>query len=79
MTDEPKNTPEDACIGCRFFERVTGFGADAYGNCRRHAPSPNLRVHWYAPDAPPSTSDDARRAVWPIVQGGEWCGEFTAR
>lgn len=61
--DEREPTPK--CGTCRFFERELR-AEEGEGHCRRHAPSP---VHHSDPD-------DLWPVIWPIVDAGEWCGEW---
>lgn len=55
--------PKPTCASCRFFD-----GGSEQGYCRRHAPVGSI--------------DDARRwscgavVCWPIVEAGDWCGEY---
>lgn len=53
------------CGNCRYFDVV---GEQAFGACRRRAPSP--------------CRDDENlypTAYWPEVASEEWCGEWGAR
>jgi len=59
---------KDNCETCRMW-RVVREGD--YGQCRRHAPTPEVEA--YIDDEPKQWSR------WPITVSSEWCGEFEAR
>jgi len=70
--------PGDRCWRCKFFDPAEQVTSDETrlgdfvsithnleGDCRRHAPRPLL-----------DTETIDRGAIWPWVQGRDWCGEF---
>lgn len=50
------------CSGCRFFEPPRH---GSRGECRRHAPVPS-----------PDNGGPPPRPSWPLVDPGDWCGEY---
>ncbi len=71
---------EPECGNCQFFRRDDGTPEEEpEGECRRHSPRVVLgmtrrrkvdRTHGDS-ELYPET------AVWPLVQGGDWCGEYS--
>jgi hypothetical protein len=60
-------TPE--CRDCRFWAAI----GVSFGECRRHAPAPaQIRDD-------DTTSPTRLRALWPVTQEIDFCGEFSAR
>lgn len=57
------------CESCLFWEQHDG----PRGVCRRHAPTPLMRVG-IPYDA--TRNADWRDAVWPTTDEGDWCGEY---
>lgn len=56
-----------ACETCRFFAAYElGYQSDDAGECRCFAPTARLG----------SLGNSGRRASWPVVALGDWCGEY---
>lgn len=55
---------ERYCVNCRYFWRHRGDSEE--GSCRRRAPKPGLGAVAFC-------------ARWPLVDGGDWCGEWDDR
>jgi hypothetical protein len=58
----------ERCETCRFWYLVTDEA-----ECRRHAPLPVQTDQ--LPDGQ-NTDADGYRAVWPITNNHDWCGEY---
>ena len=59
-------TMTGACKDCRFSQDFDGAG---FHECRRHAP-------WAGVSRDATAANQF--AVWPMVAGRHWCGEFEA-
>lgn len=55
------------CVACKFYEPLSQANT---GQCRRHPPTVCTYTHYeqlqYA-------------GVWPNVDAGDWCGEFSLK
>lgn len=61
---------KENCASCRFFKPYDDESGE--GQCRRRAPLPRV-----------VDSDDIKRDMafvpfWPVLNGGDWCGEWEA-
>lgn len=60
------------CFGCRFWKYDGDYDeGGTFGRCRRHAPRSD-KAHFLASQRNPAPM----RAIWPMTDGSEWCGEF---
>lgn len=60
-----KMKDDQTCLGCRFFVESGDAVHGGAGYCQRYAPRPKLHSEW-----------DDSRAVWPLVDRDDSCGEW---
>ena len=60
-----KMKDDQICVGCRFFVKSRDAVHGELGYCQRYAPRPQLYKEW-----------NDLRAVWPLVQRDDCCGEW---
>ena len=68
ILNAPITGDEEWCRTCRYYEDFGDREQDEHGECRRHAPQPNITTS--------STNDDLLYANWPLVRWNGWCGEW---
>ena len=60
------------CVNCLYFEQTE----EHFGDCRRHAPSPNPCSFVTKMESVGKIHTDIH---WPKVFNSNWCGQFGAR
>lgn len=60
-------TEATICLSCKFWEGTGGNEFMEWGECHRHPPTMPRRSE---------QDEEARFANFPIVDGGDWCGEW---
>lgn len=63
------------CRNCRWFRRVYEHLDYSVGECRRHAPTRDIRVVTERRLASPNFADNN----FPIMEPKDWCGDWTAK
>lgn len=61
----PTDDAAPVCIDCRYWEPPV---EDAFGECRRRAPTILQGI--------PREEGQAWVTAWPATCSGDWCGEF---